>query len=63
MTEHKPMAIWALIVVGTVASMVIAENMARARGRSAKVWVWIAAIAGPLSPLALYALGNRTPAP
>ena len=58
------MAIWALIVLATVASMAIAESMARARGRSAKAWVWIAAIIGPLSPLALYALGNRpTPAP
>jgi hypothetical protein len=53
------MAIWALIVLTTVASMAIAESMARARGRSAKVWVWVAAIIGPLSPLALYAFGNR----
>jgi len=56
------MAIWAFIIIATVGSMAIAESMARARGRSAKVWVWIAAIVGPLSPLALYALGNRTPA-
>jgi hypothetical protein len=53
------MAIWALIIFATVASMVIAESMARARGRSAKLWVWVAALVGPLSPLALYALGNR----
>ena len=58
------MAIWALIVLATIVSMAIAERMARARGRSAKIWVWVAAIVGPLSPLALYALGNRpTPAP
>jgi hypothetical protein len=58
------MAIWALIVLATIASMAIAERMARARRRSAKVWVWIAAIVGPLSPLALYAFGNRpTPTP
>jgi hypothetical protein len=58
------MAIWALIIFATVASMVIAESMARARGRSAKLWVWVAALVGPLSPLALYALGNRpTPVP
>ena len=49
------MAIWTLIIIATVVSMVIAENMARGR---AKVWVWIA-IVGPLSALALYALGNR----
>jgi NO-binding membrane sensor protein with MHYT domain len=53
------MAIWALIVLATIASMAIAERMARARGRSVRTWVWIAAIVGPLSPVALYALGNR----
>ena len=58
------MAIWALMVLVTIISMIIAENMAHTRGRSAKVWVWIAAIVGPLSPLALYAFGDRpTPAP
>lgn len=58
------MLFWTSIAFVTIASMAIAENMARARGRSAKVWVWTAAIVGPLSPLALYALGNRaTPAP
>ena len=58
------MVIWALIVLVTIVSMVIAERMARARGRSARTWVWIAAIVGPLSPLALYALGARpTPVP
>ena len=63
MTEQS-MAIWALIIFATVASMAIAEHMARARGRSVKGWVWTAAIVGPLSPLALYALGNRpTPVP
>lgn len=53
------MAIWALIIFATVASMAIAERMARAGGRSVKGWVWTAAIVGPLSSLALYALGNR----
>ena len=64
MAGNRPMAIWTLIIFATVASMVMAESMARARGRSTKVWVWIAAIVGPLSPLVLYALGNRSiPAP
>jgi hypothetical protein len=64
MAGNRPMAIWTLIIFATVASMVMAESMAGARGRSAKVWVWIAAIVGPLSPLVLYALGNRSiPAP
>ena len=53
------MAIWGLIVLATIASMAIAERMARARGRSVRAWVWIAAIVGPLSPVALCALGNR----
>ena len=53
------MAIWALIVLVTIVSMAIAERMARARGRSAKLWVWVAATVGPLSPLALYALGTH----
>jgi hypothetical protein len=42
--------------LATIASMAIAESMARGRGRSAKVWVWIAAIVGPF-----YALGNLQP--
>jgi hypothetical protein len=52
---------WALasIVLITVASMVVAEYMARTRGRSAKAWVWVAAIFGPIGPLALYLLGDR----
>jgi hypothetical protein len=41
------MAIWALIIFATVASMAIAEHMARASGRSVKGWVWTAAIVGP----------------
>ena len=53
------MAIWALLVLVTIVSMAAAENMARAQGRSAKVWVWIAAIVGPLSPFALYVLGPK----
>jgi hypothetical protein len=46
-------------VVAFVASMLIAGQMARARNRSIKAWVWIAAIVGPFGPLALYVLGNH----
>ncbi len=55
------MAIWVAMALVTVALMVISEDMARARGRSVKAWVWITAISGPLplGPLALYALGKR----
>jgi len=50
-----------LIALPTIAAMEIAEGMARARGRSARAWVWISLIAGPLpvGPLALYLLGSR----
>mgnify|MGYP003694576363 CR=1 FL=1 len=49
----------AFLVLGFVASMLLAGRMARDRHRSAKAWVWIAFIVGPLGPLALYILGNR----
>jgi hypothetical protein len=63
-TEHLPMTvstIWALMALATIALMVLSEHMARARGRSVKAWVWIAAITGPLplAPLALCVLGDR----
>ena len=58
------MALWvwlALFVLPTIALMMISEDMARERKRSARAWVWIAAITGPLpfGPLALYLLGAR----
>ncbi len=50
-----------LFVLPTIALMMISEDMARARKRSARTWVWIAAITGPLpiGRLALYLLGDR----
>ena len=58
------MSMWTwiiLFVLPTIALMLISEDMARERGRSARAWVWIAAITGPLpvGPLALYLLGKR----
>jgi hypothetical protein len=50
---------WSFLVLGFVASMLLAGRMARDRHRSTKAWVWIAFIVGPLGPLALYILGNR----
>jgi len=53
---------WVLLfVVPTVALAMLSEQMARARGRSVKAWVWTAALTGPLplAPLALYLLGRR----
>ena len=50
-----------LLALPTIVVMVVSEGMARARGRSARTWVWIAAITGPLpvGPFALYLLGHR----
>jgi hypothetical protein len=55
------MLIWGLFALVTVALMALSEMMARARGRSVRAWVWVAAITGPLplAPLALYALGDQ----
>jgi hypothetical protein len=48
----------ALIVI-SLASIVLADRMARARGRSPRVWFWTAFLIGPLAPLALVILGRR----
>jgi hypothetical protein len=43
-----------LLLAGTVASVHLAGRMAERRGRSFKVWAWIAAFIGPLAlPLML----------
>jgi hypothetical protein len=55
---------WTLIV-GSLASIALAVDMARLRGRSASIWFWIAFLVGPLAPLALLILGEskrRSPA-
>jgi hypothetical protein len=62
--EHVAMSfsLWiALFVLPAIALMMISEDTARTRKRSARAWVWIAAITGPLpvGPLALYLLGDR----
>jgi hypothetical protein len=58
------MSIWTwiiLFVLPTIALMMVSEDMARARRRSARTWVWVAAITGPLpiGPFVLYLLGRR----
>jgi hypothetical protein len=50
---------WGFLVLVYVAAMLIAGQMARARNRSIKAWVWITAIAGPFGPLVLYILDNH----
>ena len=51
----------AVFALPTIALMVIAEDMARARGRSVKAWVWLTVLTGPLplGPVVLYLLGPR----
>jgi hypothetical protein len=55
------MAFWILIGLATVALMAMSAQMAQARGRSVKTWLWITALTAPLplGPLVLLALGNR----
>jgi hypothetical protein len=53
------MSVWLVIAVVSVASMPVAHNMARDRGRSTWVWLDMAMIFGPLALLALLILGER----
>ena len=48
---------WAFIIA-FLASIALADHMARVRGRSPRAWFWIAFLVGPLAPLALLALGE-----
>ena len=54
--------IWVAITIVTIALMSLSRDMAFARGRSTRAWLWVAAITGPLplAPLLLFALGART---
>lgn len=47
-----------LILIVSIASIPLAGEMARERARSRKAWLWIAALVGPLAPLALLILGE-----
>ncbi len=49
---------WVGILLLFVASMFMAGQMAQARHRSTRAWVWATAVAGPLGPLALYLVGD-----
>jgi hypothetical protein len=50
---------WAWIVL-FITSMLLAGQMARARHRSAKAWIWTTAVVGLLGPLALFILRDRS---
>jgi MFS family permease len=39
----------ALLTVGSIMSMYLAGRIAERRGRSFKIWAWIAAVIGPLA--------------
>jgi MFS family permease len=41
--------IFALVMIGFVASIYLAGRIAERRGRSFKVWAWIGAVIGPLA--------------
>lgn len=53
------MTTWLIIQLVSIASMPAAYHMARDRGRSARVWLDLALIFGPLALLALLVLGKR----
>jgi hypothetical protein len=50
---------WYLIFVAAIASVPLAGHMGESRGRSVKLWVWMAAIAGPLALPILLLIGRR----
>jgi formate hydrogenlyase subunit 3/multisubunit Na+/H+ antiporter MnhD subunit len=50
---------WLIIQIVSVALMPVAYDMARHRGRSARAWLGITLIFGPLAVLALLVLGKR----
>jgi hypothetical protein len=47
-----------IIIIGSLASIVLAGHMARVRGRSPRTWFWIAFIIAPLAPLVLLIIGD-----
>ena len=49
---------WAIVFV-SLASIALADHMARVRGRSPRIWFWIAFAVGPLAAIALIILGSR----
>jgi hypothetical protein len=47
------------IVAASLASVALAHRMAHTRGRSPRIWFWIAILVGPLAPLMLLILGKH----
>ena len=48
---------WVFLVICFL-SIPLASEMARERGRSRKLWFWVAFVVGPLAPIALLLLGD-----
>ena len=40
---------FALVMIGLIVSIYLAGRIAERRGRSFKIWAWIAAVIGPLA--------------
>jgi MFS family permease len=40
---------FALVMIGFIISIYLAGRIAKRRGRSFKIWAWIAAVIGPLA--------------
>jgi hypothetical protein len=54
------MDVWSIFIfIVFVASIPLATEMARERGRSRRVWLFVASIAGPLAAVMLLLLGDR----
>jgi hypothetical protein len=53
------MPTWLIIQLVSIASMPAVYDMAYDRGRSTRVWLYMALIFGPLALLALLILGKR----
>ena len=53
------MPAWLVLQLVAIASMPAAYDMARARGRSTRAWLYIALIIGPLALPVLLLLGKR----
>jgi MFS family permease len=41
--------IWTLLTIGLIISVYLAGHIAERRGRSFRVWAWVAVIIGPLA--------------
>ena len=45
---------FALVMIGFIISIYLAGRIAERRGRSFKIWAWIAAVIGPLALVFLF---------